>query len=113
MILRALAGMLCYEAFWVRRLAARGLLGAHLEGLRDAVGQLRGIIPKRREIRRARRVPVARFRRGIRASERMGFLTDAAIMARAVLQVCLVPLRRRPPMVRTALERPLPGKRAG
>lgn len=71
MILRALPGMLCYEAFWVRRLAARGLLGAYLEGLRDAAGQLRGILAKRREARRGRRIPAARFRRAIRASERM------------------------------------------
>lgn len=71
MILRALPGMLCYEAFWIRRLTARGLLGAYIRGLREAMGQLRGMLAKRREIRRRRRVTVARFRRALLASERM------------------------------------------
>lgn len=71
MIIRSLPAMLCYEVFWIRRLAARGLLGAYLEGLWETVGQLQGILAKRREVRRGRRIPAARFRRAIRASERM------------------------------------------
>lgn len=71
MILRSLPGMLCYEAFWIRRLTARRLLRAYVQGLREAAGQLGRMWIKRREIRRRRRVPVAAFRHGVRASERM------------------------------------------
>ena len=71
MIFRSLPGMLCYEAFWIRRLAARGLVGAYLVGLRQAVGELCLMWAKRREIQRRRAVPVVQFRRAIRESERM------------------------------------------
>lgn len=71
MIVRSLPAMLCYEVFWIRRLAARGLLGAYIRGLREAAAQLPRMLAKRREIRRRRRVTVARFRRAVLASERM------------------------------------------
>jgi len=71
MILRSVPAMLCYEAFWIRRLAVRGLLGAYFAGLRGAVGELRGMWNKRREIQRGRSVPAAQFRRAVRESERM------------------------------------------
>ncbi len=71
MILRSLPGMLWYEVFWICRLAARRLLHAYAQGLREATGQLRGMWAKRRALRRQRRVPLAVFRQAVRASERM------------------------------------------
>ncbi len=71
MFFRSLPGILCYEAVWIPRLAARGLLAAYLRGLRDALTELPGIWSKRREIQRRRAVPVAQFRRAVADSERM------------------------------------------
>ena len=71
MILRSLPGILCYEAFWIQRLAARRLLPAYAQGLREAAGQLRRMWAKRRALQRQRQVSVAAFCTAVRASERM------------------------------------------
>jgi GT2 family glycosyltransferase len=71
MLLRALPRLLGYEAFWARRLAARGLLRAYVQGLREGLAGLGPMRAKRQKIAQTRRIPVAEFRRAVRASERM------------------------------------------